>query len=155
MTTVHIWAEVRHEFQPEILLWMLFHNEEIFVFFFLINDMNFSKSGINDIIFRHYKLYYRILFKTQCDEPWLRLSSYRQSCRWRSWGNLCWGISLLAATHQRKASSQWSPPDCWGQNTQTHGCQGTEDALKHRDNHRTHLVWIWLEIYIWKNLNIT
>lgn len=43
-------AEGRHKFQPEILLWMLFHSEEIFVFFFLINDI---KSGINYIIFRH------------------------------------------------------------------------------------------------------
>ncbi len=74
-------------------------------------------------------------------EPWQRSSSYQQSCRWRSWGTLCWGIFLSAATHQRKASSQWSPPDCSGRNTQTHGCPGTEDALKHKDKEHTWFVW--------------
>lgn len=70
-------------------------------------------------------------------EPWLWSSSYQQSCRWRSWGNLCWGIFLSAATHQRKASSRWSPPDFSGRSTRTHGCPGTEGALRHKDKEHT------------------
>lgn len=67
------------------------------------------------------------------NKPWQRSSSYRQSCRWRFWGNLCWGIFLSAATHQRKASSQWSPPDCSDRTTQTHVFPETEDALNQKD----------------------
>lgn len=56
-------------------------------------------------------------------------SAYQQSCRWKSWGILCWGIFLSTAIRQRRASSQWSPTDCSGRNTQTYECPGTEDTL--------------------------
>lgn len=67
------------------------------------------------------------------NKPWRRSSSYRQSCHWRFWGNLCWGIFLSAATHQRKASSRWSPPDCSDHTTQTREFPETEDALNHKE----------------------
>lgn len=74
-----------------------------------------------------------LLSKIVFDRVWQSLSSYQLFCLWRSWDNLCWGIFLSTAKRQRKASSQWNPPGCLGRTTQTHGCLGAEDALKHTD----------------------
>lgn len=64
----------------------------------------------------------------------LGLSPYRRSCRWRSWGNPGWDSVLSAATRQRMASSQWSPPACGGRTLGTRACPRTEGTLENKQN---------------------